>query len=740
MKKTKLALIGCGAVTERGHLPAANSLENCEVVMLIDRDKERARMLAKKFKIPSVSADYRDIVGKADSAILALPHNLHASVSIELLNAGIHVLIEKPMATSVSECEEILKAAEGSKAVLAVGLMRRFLHSALFTKQAIESGLLGGIESFDFREGNIYNWPVSSDFLFRPESAGGGVLFDTGSHTLDLLIWWLGEVSLTNYYDDNYGGVEADFEIHLKTKSGVEGIVELSRTRDLRNTAIIKCERGQIEVDLRKNHVSITTYNGRSSIIGHGQLPGQPDALGQGFIDLFPLQLRDFVDSIQNGRTPSAPGKEAARSVSLIAECYQKKKPLNLPWMSLQDIGNSVLKGKKVLVTGATGFIGGRLVERLVLEHGANVRALVRNFKNASRIARFPVEMIGGDILDKEVVSNAVEGCEIIFHCAYDFTGSAINKKEVSIKGTENICKAALTHKVKRLVHVSTISVYGSTPDGDLDENSHKQPSEDVYVKTKLAAEGLVLDYHKKNGLPVSVLQPTIVYGPYSRPWTITPSKQLKTGRVVLVNNGDGLCNDVYIDDVVDAMFLAAVKEEAVGEIFLISDAEPVTWRDFYGAFENVLEQTSTLSMSDKEIRDAMFGKGKGNNQGKQKAPGSLKQLLLVIGDLQVREKLLKVSALGKMRDITSKKIPWVFEYIKSILGISHEVEMSSARPNASAKPIYMPTDMTRLELFCSRTRVHIDKAHRLLGYEPKYNFKKGMSITAEFLKWSNLT
>ncbi len=82
------------------------------------------------------------------------------------------------------------------------------------------------------------------------------------------------------------------------------------------------------------------------------------------------------------------------------------------------------LSGKQVLVTGATGFIGGRLVEKLVLEQHANVRVLVRDFSHASRIARFDLEMMRGDITDSSAVTEATKGCEVIFHCAYGFKGS----------------------------------------------------------------------------------------------------------------------------------------------------------------------------------------------------------------------------------------------------------------------------------------------------------------------------
>jgi predicted dehydrogenase len=195
-----ITIIGCGAVSERCHLPAVQAHPDCQIEWLVDANMDRARHLARKVEgLKGTTTDYHDVIGRIDAAILALPHSLHAPVSIELLKHGIHVLVEKPMAMSAAECDAMIEAAEEGNAVLAVGLMRRFLYSARFARWVIESGILGPVESFDFREGNIYSWPVASDFFFRKETAGGGVLFDTGAHTLDLLLWWLGDVESFQY-------------------------------------------------------------------------------------------------------------------------------------------------------------------------------------------------------------------------------------------------------------------------------------------------------------------------------------------------------------------------------------------------------------------------------------------------------------------------------------------------------------------------------------------------------------
>jgi hypothetical protein len=149
---------------------------------------------------------------------------------------------------------------------------------------------------------------------------------------LDLLLWWLGDVTNFEYYDDNYGGIEADCKIILELESGAKGFVELSRTRNLRNTAIIQGEFASIEVDLRRNWAKISSPDNKFALAGCGLASDLPGVTEQGFKDLFQPQLEDWIASIQ-GKHPSRIGIEARRSIALIEACYAKRKQLEVPWI-----------------------------------------------------------------------------------------------------------------------------------------------------------------------------------------------------------------------------------------------------------------------------------------------------------------------------------------------------------------------------------------------------------------------
>lgn len=334
MRELRIAIIGCGAVTAEAHLPVASRVDGVRVNLLVDRNRPRAEALARQFGIPHVAADYQAAFDAADAAIVALPHLLHAPVCVDLLRRGLDVLVEKPMALSTAECDAMIAASEQGGSVLAVGLIRRFLSAFQFVRSTLAAGVLGHVRHFDVREGAIYNWPLASDFLFRRETAGGGVLIDTGAHTLDTLLWWLGDVRSVEYFDDNYGGVEADCLIQLELESGATGVVELSRTRRLRNTAIIEGDRATVEADWRQMKL---TPRGTGGHMLHGSVKAasagvQPTI--DGYLEAMAASFADWIDAVRRRRRPAVCGREGRRSVSLIEECYRLRQPLELPWVS----------------------------------------------------------------------------------------------------------------------------------------------------------------------------------------------------------------------------------------------------------------------------------------------------------------------------------------------------------------------------------------------------------------------
>lgn len=262
------------------------------------------------------------------------------------------------------------------------------------------------------------------------------------------------------------------------------------------------------------------------------------------------------------------------------------------------------MKLRNVLVTGATGFIGGRLVQRLSSASDVRLRALVRDPDKARSWTAGAVELIQGDITDRHSLDAALKDCDVVFHCAalmHDATTDAQGFHRVNVEGTRNMLEAALQAGVRRFVHLSSIAVYGTNPRQGADETDEYQFGREGYANSKIESEQIALAYHRQRGLPVVVLRPANVYGPRSSFWTVWMITMIQAGRLSLIDDGQGMANPVYIDNLVDAMQLAAHHTGAVGEVFVVSDGTQVTWKEFLGYYARMVGRDSLPTMSKSE-------------------------------------------------------------------------------------------------------------------------------------------
>ncbi|MBI2568744.1 MAG: NAD-dependent epimerase/dehydratase family protein [Candidatus Schekmanbacteria bacterium] len=362
------------------------------------------------------------------------------------------------------------------------------------------------------------------------------------------------------------------------------------------------------------------------------------------------------------------------------------------------------MKPLRALVTGATGFIGGHLVERLVQVENAPVRAFVRGYQRAAGLSRFGVDMVQGSLTDPASVNAAVRGCDVVFHLAHDFADPLAN-----VTAARLLADACLHHGAQRLVYASSISVYHPLPDGRLDESANTEPCGWAYPDNKLAIERYLLQRAATDGLPVVVLQPTIVYGPRGGAWTVGPLRQVVRGRIVLPDAGAGLCNPVHVDDVVDAFCLAAVQDAAAGKRFLISGAAAVTWREYYAFFERLTGRNTVVCMP----------------------YGRLRRLVrLQAGIIRLIRRPAKAAVRSAARTGLLARPRWM----QSVLG---EQAWRALKKRIRGIPII--PDEERLDLFRAKPTVCTDHARSVLGFAPRIALDAGMEQCAAWLRWAGL-
>ena len=717
MPPPRLAVIGCGAISTNHLLPALVRI-NWRPSVLVDPLTKRASKLARRHRVRHVAGDVSELAnGEIEAALIATPPAQHAPISMPLLERGIHVFVEKPMATSADDARAMIRLAEAAAACLAVGHVRRFIYAHRWIKAVLEAGALGDIERFDVQEGhNLSQLPYSHPQDKAKAAAFSGdyapsnwvrnssnsLLLQFGSHVLDTLLWWFGGVQPVSYRDDALGGIASDARLELVLENGAIGTVELSRVRTLRNTAIIVGSRGRIEVSLSRSELRQVTPDNLIRFEFDGR-----DAVTMKSESLFELELEDWLRTIRNGGESLVSGSRVLPVVALIDDCHRMRQPWQPSWArTTRPKATSVLKDKTVLVTGASGFIGARLVEKLVVAEGARVKAGVHTFRNVARLARLPAEMVElrqFDMGTPETVDALVEGCDTVFHLAHDFTSAKTNEKGARLIG------AACRRLGARLVYAGSASVYRLPQDRWLTEAS---PVGDNLRNYKYLAEREVRRMIREEGLQATIIQPTIVYGPFGRTFTDRPVEMLLQGTIVLPEPGNGICNAVYVDDVVRAFILAAQRDEAIGETILVSGSDYPTWCDLYGTYSRALGREDAVRLL---AHDEIVARRRGSLSWlNPKGLVEYGPLLPVFAALYNR--------LGPSGRDLAKRL-----YNGSLL--------SSRRTNLQYRE-FLPSK-EKLAAYASRHRVQSDKARRLLGWEPAFDFRSGMDLTADYIGWA---
>lgn len=323
----RIAVVGCGAIAESFHLPALGSGAFGQVELtLVDRDRGRASALASRFGARQVFESHADLPGRVDAAIIATPHSTHVPIALDLVNAGLPVLSEKPLGVSVEEVESLRDASRAQGVTVAVNQTRRFIPACLEIARILRDGALGELRSVDVREGDRFGWPAATPTMFGRRAEGKGVLLDIGVHVFDLLTWWLGHLTVDSYRDDSFGGSEARAAAELTGESARVSI-RLSWLAKQRNTYRFTGSRGTLEWGVYDLDV-LTLRRPDAGKARRISLRGGP----REFADLASLVIGDFLTAVSTGTAPVVTPEQAIPSMELIQACYETRVRFDMPW------------------------------------------------------------------------------------------------------------------------------------------------------------------------------------------------------------------------------------------------------------------------------------------------------------------------------------------------------------------------------------------------------------------------
>lgn len=358
MKKLRTGLVGCGKV---GHLHAAalTSLPESAFVAVCARTPEKANAFAANYHVAAFT-DVQEMIAKAkmEAICICTPHPQHAAPTIAAARAGVHVLVEKPLASSLADCDAMLAAARAGKAIISTVCQRRFYPPCQRIHQAIQTGklgkpILGTATIFGWRDEAYYR---SDPWRGSWQHEGGGVLVNQSPHQLDLLLWYLGEVEEVFGYWANqnhpYIEVEDTAVAVVRFKNGALGNIVVSNSQNPALNARVSVH------GANGRSVGVQTDGGAMFVPGLSPIaeppfndiwtiPGEEKLLPQWkeedaqlFKSVNPmeyfhrLQIQDFLQAIIEQRQPSITGEDGRRTVELFTAIYRAtrdRKPVRFP-------------------------------------------------------------------------------------------------------------------------------------------------------------------------------------------------------------------------------------------------------------------------------------------------------------------------------------------------------------------------------------------------------------------------
>jgi nucleoside-diphosphate-sugar epimerase len=243
------------------------------------------------------------------------------------------------------------------------------------------------------------------------------------------------------------------------------------------------------------------------------------------------------------------------------------------------------------LITGATGFVGSHVAERVAAQVGT-VRALARPAADLAHLNSLGAQVVPGDVTDPTAVRAAVAGVDVVVHCAAKVGdwGPVDDYRKVNVEGLRNLLDAAADTSLKRFVHVSSLGVYAARHHHGTDEGESLPENHiDGYTQSKVEAEKIALEYVRRRNVPVTILRPGFVYGPRDRSVLPRIADRLRERSIVYIAGGRYALNTTYVGNIADACLLAAENPAAVGEVFNITDGEFVSKRRFFEAIADGL-------------------------------------------------------------------------------------------------------------------------------------------------------
>jgi nucleoside-diphosphate-sugar epimerase/predicted dehydrogenase len=561
LRPITVGFLGTGYIAD-WHATALRTVELATLTAVCDREMGRARAFAARHGITRVYDSLGTMLadGGLDSIHVLVPPELHAQTAREIIDAGLHVLLEKPMAVAANECEELIEHARS--AGVKVGVDHNFLFAPIYErlKDDVGSGRIGRLDEVTITWkkglGQLQSGPFDQ-WMFRDP---GNIMLEVGSHSVAHVIDLVGPVEVlavqaTNALDlpggarffrrwrVQAGPASVGVTLSMSFTPGfsehtihVRGSLAAATADFERNTYLLQRHTAS-GLDFDRYHMTVADAKalkqqarGTLGQVIYSKLrPSAGNPYGQSIARALQSFYAGRGESLDPRLSPQL-GRDVVRTCVEIGGLAPRIQ-------AIEQVRSAILKSPKanraavsattrstpeILVLGATGFIGRELARQL-LDRGHPIRALVRNpGRLPPDLKDARVEVVVGDLSQKAGLATALEGIRCVYHLARPNVKTWEDFVEHEINATRGVAEACLAAKVERLIYTGTIdSYYAGAKAGTITEETPLDPHIDwrnYYGRAKAMSEQLLCELHRDKSLPIVIFRPGIVIGRGSSP------------------------------------------------------------------------------------------------------------------------------------------------------------------------------------------------------------------------------
>jgi nucleoside-diphosphate-sugar epimerase/predicted dehydrogenase len=624
----RVAILGAGYISKY-HVNAVRATEGLTLAAVCDLNRTKAESLAGQFAIPKVYSNLDTMLAeeKLDAVHVLLPPEVHGPPIKRILDAGVDVLAEKPLAISSAECKEL--AEHANKLGRKLGVSHNFLFSSIYESFAadLKAGRFGRLDQVDIvwnkELGQLKGGPFGSWLFARPEN----VLFEVGPHAFAHLAHIVGDPDRLHVtpYDrvalplgrefyrrwEIYGFKDTT-SVRLRF-SFIDGFTtqyihvrgtSAAATVDFENNTYVLQEHTPLLLDVDRyanvTRAAATSVQQASSTLGRFILNKMGlDKEGAPFQQCITRVVRAYYDGVARGSFDPRVSPTLATAAVALAERVTKEAKLKSTKpaeAAAESEGKKAKNGKSsvpetVLVLGGTGFIGQALVQKL-REAGYGVRLLVRNPNTISpEIKKLGVGLARGDMMDTASVEAALGGIQHVYHLARGYGEIWDDYVRTDVEPTKRLAEVCLKHGVKGFYYTSSIAIYyAGDPKQVITEDTPASSGvarANLYARAKVQIEKDLLQLHKERGLPVVIFRPGIVLGRGGHPLHGGVAGWPYSSVSRLWGDGNAQLPIVLVDDCAEAMVRALKVPNIAGQSFNLVGDPVLTAQEYLDELEH---------------------------------------------------------------------------------------------------------------------------------------------------------